>query len=171
MIKKILFLGVQGSGKSTQGKLLAQFLRLPYISTGDIFRGLGGKIKQILDQGRLVDDQTTSKIVREKLAEFDCQNGFILDGYPRTLEQIKLFDPDFDKVISLDLSDEEATKRLLVRGRGDDTEDAIAERLRNYHKQTDPVLDYYRQKKILKQIDGTDSIDLVQQRIRDAVND
>lgn len=167
---KILLIGPQGSGKSTQGKLLAQFLGLPYISTGDLFREMGGEIKQILDQGKLVDDQTTAKIVEAKLNGEEYRNGFILDGYPRTMEQIKLFDPGFDKVIYLDLSDKEATKRLLVRGREDDTEELIAERLRNYHRQTDPISDYYRQKEILKQIDGLGSIEEIQQRIRGVVN-
>lgn len=171
MIKKILFLGAQGSGKSTQGKLLAKFLGLPYISTGDMFRGLGGEIKQFLDQGKLVDDQTTSKIVEEKLKGEEYENGFIFDGYPRTMEQIKLFNPGFDKVIYLDLSDTEATKRLLKRGREDDTEDVIAERLRNYHLQTDPILDYFQQKGILKQIDGLGSIEEIWQRIKSAIND
>lgn len=168
---KILFVGPQGSGKSTQGKLLARFLRIPYISTGDMFRGLGGEIKQIVDKGKLVDDQLTSKIVEEKLKREEYRNGFIFDGYPRTMEQIKLFDPGFDKVIHLDLSDAEAKKRLLARGREDDTEDAITERLRNYHLQTDPILDYYRQKKIVKQIDGLGSIEEIQQRIKGAIND
>lgn len=167
---KILFVGPQGCGKSTQGKLLAQFLGLPYISTGDIFREMGGEIKQILGQGKLVDDQTTVKIVEAKLDGEEYRNGFILDGYPRDLEQIKLFDPGFDKVIYLDLSDKEATKRLLVRAREDDTAELIAERLSNYHRQTDPILDYYRQKEILKQIDGLGSIEEIQQRIRGAVN-
>lgn len=168
---KILFVGPQGSGKSTQGKLLARFLGLPYVSTGDMFRGLGGEIKQILDQGKLIDDQTTSKIVEEKLKGEEYRNGFIFDGYPRTIEQIKLFDPGFDKVIYLFLSDAEAIKRLLARGREDDTEDAIIERLRNYHLQTDPVLDYYRQKGTLQKIDGLGSIEEIRRRIRDAIND
>src|SRR3989344_2121927 len=167
---KILLIGSQGSGKSTQGKLLAQFLGLQYISTGDIFREMKGEIKELLDQGKLVDDQTTSKIVGEKLKEEDYRNGFIVDGYPRTMEQINLFNPGFDKVIYLDMSDEEATKRLLARARGDDTEELIAERLRNYHKQTNPVLDYFRRKGILKKIDGLGSIDRVQQKIRDVIN-
>lgn len=171
MIKKILFLGAQGSGKSTQGKLLAKFLGLPYVSTGDMFREMGGEIKQILDRGKLVDDQTTSKIVEEKLKGEEYENGFIFDGYPRTMEQIKLFDPGFDKVIYLDLSDTEATKRLLKRGREDDTEDVITERLRNYHLQTDPILDYFQQKGILKQIDGLGSIEEIWQRIKSVIND
>lgn len=168
---KILFVGPQGSGKSTQGKLLARFLSVPYISTGDVFRGLGEEIKQIMDKGKLIDDQTTSKIVEEKLKGEEYRNGFIFDGYPRTMEQIKLFDPGFDKVIYLFLSDAEAIKRLLARGREDDTEYAITERLRNYHLQTDPVLDYYRQKGTLQKIDGLGSIEEIRRRIRDAIND
>lgn len=167
---KLLLIGPQGSGKSTQGKLLAQFLGLPYISTGDIFRQMGGKIKEVLDQGRLVDDETTSKIVEEKLIEPEYEKGFIFDGYPRTDAQIRLFDPGFDKVIYLDLPDEEATKRLLAREREDDTEELISERLRNYHQQTDPILDFFKQKGILVSINGLGSIDEIQQKIRDLVN-
>lgn len=150
---------------------MAQFLGLPYISTGDIFRGMQGEIKQILDQGKLVDDVTTAKIVKERLQEGEFQNGFVLDGYPRTLEQVRLFDPGFDQVIFLDLPDEEATKRLLARGREDDTKEFIAERLKNYHEQTDPILDFYQQKGILVSISGEGSIEEIAQKIRDRVND
>lgn len=174
---KILFVGPQGSGKSTQGKLLADFLGLQYLSTGDIFREMsadpsevGQRLKQILAEGKLVDDQTTSNMVARKLAGDEYGRGFILDGYPRTLEQIKLFDPGFEKVIYLDLPDEEGIKRLLARGREDDTKESITERLRLYHKQTDPILNYYRNLGILVEIDGIGSIDEIQKRIRDGVN-
>lgn len=175
---KILLIGPQGSGKSTQGKLLAEYLGLPYISTGDIFREMAKeddemakRLRQTLDQGKLVDDQTTSKIVEEKLKGQEYEKGFIFDGYPRTLEQIQLFNPGFDKVILLDLPDEEATKRLLARGRDDDTQELIAERLKVYHQQTDPILDYFRQKRLLKEIDGSLTIEQVQQELRKAFNE
>lgn len=166
---KILLIGPQGSGKSTQGKLLAQFLGLPYIATGDIFRNMSGEIKRILDQGKLVDDETTSRIVKKKLQEQEFQNGFVIDGYPRTMEQVSLYDPGFDKVIFLDLPDEEATARLIARGREDDTPQLIAERLRNYHLQTDPLLDYYQKKGNLISIDGTGRIEEIQNKIKDSI--
>ena len=113
---KILLIGPQGSGKSTQGKLLANYLKIPYISTGDIFREKslqdtkeGRKIKQILDKGQLVDDQTTKQLVKERLQRDDAQNGYILDGYPRTSDQVDLFNvstfkPDW--VVYLKIPDE-----------------------------------------------------------------
>jgi len=169
-MRKVLILGPQGSGKSTQGKLLAQFLRLPYISTGDIFRTMTGKIKQVLYQGRLVDDQTTSEIVKKRLNQKDCQNGFVLDGYPRTLEQVKLFDPPIDGVFYLDLSDTSALNRLLKRGRVDDTPQSIKTRLDLYYKKTKPLLNHYRNLSKLIEIEASGSIEEVQQRIRDVVN-
>lgn len=177
MNKKILFIGPQGSGKSTQGKLLAEFLKVPYISIGDIFRDMaqqntedGQRIRQILESGRLVDDQTTSEMVAKRVRQPDCQDGFILDGYPRNLEQIRLFDPEFDKVVYLKLSDEEAIKRLLARGREDDTEESIAQRLRLYHEQTDPILDYYRRQDLVSEIDGQGTIEEIQQAVREKLS-
>lgn len=174
---KILFIGPQGSGKSTQGKLLGEYLKIPVIATGDILRQIasqdceeGRKIQHVLSKGKLVDDKTISKIVEKRLKQKDCKNGFIIDGYLRTLEQIKLFDPLFDKVIFLDLDDEEVIKRLLARAREDDTRELIAERLKAYHKHSDPILDYYKQRGILISINGSGSIEDIQQKIRDAVN-
>ena len=174
---KILMVGSQGSGKSTQGKLLADYLHTPYISTGDIFRDIarqdtkeGKKIRQILNSGRLVDDQTTSLMMEKKIKQLEYQDGYILDGYPRNLEQIKLFSPMFDKVFYLKLSDEDATRRLMERVREDDTPELIAGRLRIYHRETDPILDYYLQKELLISIDGQGTIEQIQQKIREALN-
>lgn len=175
---KILLIGPQGSGKSTQAKLLSEYLVVPVISTGDIFRILslkdtkqGKVVKKILDEGNLVDDQTTSKIVGERVKEQDCEHGFIMDGYPRTIDQIRLFDPQFDLVIFLNLSDEEATHRLLARGRTDDTKELINQRLKLYHQNTDPIAGYFRKRGQLIEIDGRDTIDNTFSNIRKVLDE
>lgn len=175
---KILLIGPQGSGKSTQAELLSEYLKIPVISTGDIFRDLsqdhseqGRMIKKILEEGSLVDNQTTSKIVEDRVKQSDCKNGFIVDGYPRTLDQIKFFDPDFNKVFYLQLSDEDAIARLLKRGRDDDTQEAVAWRLKHYHILTDPIIDYYLKRGLLTTIDGSGTIEEIQTSLRKAVNE
>lgn len=174
---RILLIGPQGSGKSTQADLLAQHLNLPKISTGDIFRKLrdedsaeGKRIKQILDSGKLVDDQTTSQIVRYRMSQEDCKDGLVMDGYPRNMEQLGLFDPQFGRVIYLNVPEQEVIKRLIERGRSDDTPESIKIRLELYYRQTQPLLDYYKNQGILTEIDGVSDIDSIQQRIRGAVN-
>ena len=166
---KILLIGPQGSGKSTQAKLLSEYLNLPFISTGDIFRkqaSVNEIISTILQEGKLVDDTTTSQVVKERLAEDDCQNGFIMDGYPRNIHQQELFDPRFDKVIYLKVPNEEFVKRLMTRGREDDTKESIQTRLNLYYEQTQPLLSYYEQKGILKEVDGLGTVEEIQQKIR-----
>ncbi len=170
---KILLIGPQGSGKSTQADLLSLFLNIPKISTGDIFRELSRKgsgeakrVKEVLSQGKLIDDETTSAIVKSRLSQDDCKGGFILDGYPRNIRQIEMFDPGFDKVIYLKVSDEEVVKRLMARGREDDTPGIIQTRLNLYREQTQPLLDYYSSKGILIEIDGQGSIERVRDEIR-----
>lgn len=170
---KILLIGPQGSGKSTQADLLAHYLKVPKITIGDIFRKiaeedseLGKKVRDILNQGHLVDDQITSEIVKERLSHSDYKEGFIVDGYPRTLEQARLFDPNFDKVFYLKLKEEAVMERLLKRGREDDTEELINKRLELYCEQTQPLLDDYKNKGILVEIDGTGSVEKVQEDIR-----
>ncbi|MBI3103386.1 adenylate kinase [Candidatus Daviesbacteria bacterium] len=170
---KILLIGPQGSGKSTQADLLAQHSGVPKISTGDIFRRIreegsdeGRRIKNILDSGQLVDDQTTAEIVRKRVSEEDCKNGFVMDGYPRTLEQLNMFDPEFDKVIYLNVPKETVIKRLLLRGRADDTEELIRRRLDLYYKQTQPLLDYYNSQGILVEVGGTGDIQKIQDEIK-----
>lgn len=174
---KILLIGPQGSGKSTQADLLAQHLKLPKISTGDIFRKLrdedsteGKRIKQILDSGKLVDDQTTSQIVRDRMSQEDCKDGLVMDGYPRNMEQLRLFDPQFGRVIYLNVPEQEVIKRLIERGRSDDTPESIKIRLELYYRQTKALLDYYKNQGILTEIDGVSGIDSIQQRIRGVVN-
>lgn len=173
---KILLIGPQGSGKSTQAKLLAEYLNIPHISTGDTFRrltqkniGIGQIIKGILEQGKLVDNQTTSSIVRERLQEDDCKEGFIMDGYPRNLAQKDLFDPGVDQVFYLKVPEEEVTKRMMARGRTDDSLEAIRSRLKLYYEQTKPLLDYYRSHDMLIEISGIGTVEKIQDEIREHI--
>lgn len=170
---KILLIGPQGSGKSTQARLLSEYLSVPVISTGEIFRNLssqeteeGKRVKQILGTGKLVDDETTSKIVEARLKQSDCQNGFIIDGYPRNIEQANTFDPDFERAFYLHIPEEKVLERLLKRGRADDTKELIKQRLDLYYRQTQPLLDYYRSRGILVEIDGRGDIQKVQDEIK-----
>lgn len=174
---RVLLIGPQGSGKSTQAKLLAEYLKVPVISTGGIFRklsqeevGFGQIIRTILDEGRLVDDQTTYKIVKDRLSKPDCKTGFVLDGYPRNMEQLRLFDPQFDRVIYLDVPEQEVIKRLMERGRSDDTPESIKIRLDLYYRQTQPLLDYYKNQGLLIEIDGVGDIFGIQQRMKEVVD-
>ena len=173
---KILLIGPQGSGKSTQADLLAKELNLPRISTGDIFRELaqedseqGKQMRQIMNEGKLIDDEQTAKIVDRRFQKDDIKNGFILDGYPRNLDQKQLFDPGIGRVFYLKISDGEVIKRLMARGREDDTAEAIKKRLELYYQQTEPLLDDYRNQGILTEIDGIGSIEDVGQRIRNSL--
>lgn len=171
-MNKILLIGPQGSGKSTQAKLLAEFLKIPLISTGDILREkaeVDETIRQVLNEGHLVDDQTIARIVKDRLSKDDCLNGCVIDGYPRTLEQMRLFDPGFDKVFSLDVPEEIVVKRLMSRGRADDTLELIKRRLDLYYKQTEPLLDYYKKLGILINIRGLGDIETIQQDLRNHI--
>lgn len=174
---KILFIGPQGAGKSTQGKMLADFLKVPYISTGDIFREIASSdsqtsenIKQILNSGNLADDRTTSELVKQRLDKKDCRDGFVMDGYPRTQKQIENYDPGFDTVIYLDLDNDTSVARLLGRGRADDTTELIEQRLKLYATLTEPILNYYKQKDVLYRVDGSESIEEIQTKLRGIVH-
>ncbi len=164
---KIILLGVQGSGKSTQGNLLSESLKVPYLSTGHIFRQLaqedtplGKEIKKLMTKGYLIPDDKTLEIVTDYLSRPEYQNGFILDGYPRNLSQAESFPTGIDKVVYINVSDEEARRRIEGRNdnkeqtRPDDTPEAITRRIGIFHKFTKPLLEYYKNKRALIEISG-----------------
>lgn len=163
---KILFLGGQGSGKSTQARMMAQYLAYPYIEMGQLLRDKsrensteGGIIRQALEVGDLVPDQITIATLKERLKKDDCQKGFVLDGYPRNYAQLEGLPPDIDKVFFIKVSDEQAVKRLIARGRHDDSLDVIQRRLELYHRESEPLLLYFRNQGKLLEIDGERDID------------
>jgi len=174
---KILLLGPQGSGKSTLAKYLSESLNVPVISTGDIFRKIaedsskeGQKIAEIVRSGKLVDDETVSLIVKKRLSEEDSKNGFILDGYPRSVKQIEYYDPGFDKVIFLKIPKQVAVERLLKRGRIDDYKEAIEKRLDEYYQQIEQILEYYRKLGSVLEINAETGIEEVWQQIKEKLS-
>jgi adenylate kinase len=179
---RVLIVGPQGAGKGTQAMLLAQNLEVPHVSTGDIFRAnvgagtdLGVLAKRYMDAGELVPDEVTSAMVSARLAEPDAEPGFLLDGFPRTAPQAKWLEgllaergQKIDAVLLLDVPDDEQLERMLVRGRADDTVEAISRRLELYHTETKPLLDFYAN--LVVPVDGVGTIDEVQQRALSALN-
>lgn len=174
---KLIIIGIQGAGKSTQGNLLKKKLKVPYLSTGHIFRELakertplGRYIKETMNAGYLIPDDKTLEIVSEYLSREEYQKGYILDGFPRTATQAESFKNGIDKVIYLEVSDKEALWRLSYRGedggeREDDTLRAIRKRIELFHKFTRPVLEYYKKKRKLITINGEQSIPKIKKEI------
>jgi adenylate kinase len=176
MLNLILF-GPPGAGKGTHSVKLVEKYNLVHISTGDIFRTevgnkteLGMKAKSYMDKGELVPDEVVIGMLFSTMDRFKDANGFVFDGFPRTIVQAEKFDEmlasrsmSISKVISLDVVDEELIKRLVKRGlesgRADDTEEVIRQRLTVYNKQTKPLLEYYTKKDMLKPVHGLGAID------------
>jgi adenylate kinase len=183
----LLVLGPQGAGKGTQATRIAEQYGLPHISTGDMFRAaiaaqteLGKQVEPLLASGKLVPDEVTIELIRERLAEPDAAEGFVLDGFPRNLPQAEALDEllreigrGLDAILFFDLPDATATERLLGRaaqeGRPDDTPEVIAERLRTYHEQTEPIVEHYRVTGRLVPLHAERSIDEVWAEIQDAL--
>ena len=175
---KIILIGIQGSGKSTQGVLLSKALGIPYLSTGHIFRDLakektplGREIKLIMNAGVLISDQKTLSIVSEYLSRPEYEKGYIIDGFPRTLTQVENFSNGVDKVFYIKISDKEALWRIAGREdvREDETLLAIRRRIDSFHKFTEPVVEHYREKGILVEVDGEQSIEVITKEILKAL--
>lgn len=172
---KLVLTGIQGAGKSTQGNLLVKQLGIPYLSTGHIFRQiarekttLGRYMKEVINSGTLVPDDRVIEIVNTYLSQAEYKKGYILDGFPRTLAQAKKFSNNVDMVIHVEIPDKEALWRLAYRDdadRDDNTIQALRRRIEAFHKHTEPVLRYYQKKGKLVEVDGTQSIQHVNEEI------
>lgn len=170
---RVLLLGPPGAGKGTQAVKLAEKLGIPQISTGELFRRnieegtkLGVEAKRYLDAGDLVPSDLTNELVDDRLNNPDAANGFILDGYPRSVEQAKALhemlerrETDIDAVLEFRVSEEVLLERLKGRGRADDTDDVILNRMKVYRDETAPLLEYYRDQ--LKTVDAVGTMDEV----------
>ncbi len=197
---KIVMLGAPGAGKGTQAKMIAEKYGIPHVSTGDIFRAnikngtdLGKEAKTYMDKGELVPDELTVRILLDRVAQEDCKNGYVLDGFPRTIPQAEVLDTELTKLgekidyaINVEVPDENIIKRMSGRRaclscgatyhiehvppkkegicdkcgselvlRDDDKEETVKNRLNVYHQQTQPLIDFYNNKKVLKEVDGT----------------
>lgn len=208
--KNIIIFGPQGSGKGTQAEVLSQSFGIVHVATGDIFRQnvedgteLGKKVEEVMNAGNLISDEITNEIVKERLGQDDCRAGFVLDGYPRNLNQAGFLDKivKVDLVLEVWISDDEGVMRIGRRRtcpkcgvvyhlkfnppkaegvcddcgenleiRDDDKEELVRKRLEKYHKQTEPLIGYYKEKGVYRRVDGMPSIPEVTESIMKIVS-
>ena len=178
---RLLFVGPPGAGKGTQAIRVAEQLGIPHISTGDMFRRhvangteLGERVDAIMAAGEYVPDEITVAMLAERIAEPDATEGYILDGFPRTPGQVEALDDligidGLDVVVVLDVDEDELTRRLLARGRRDDAERAMRNRLAIYSAETAPLLHVYRDRGIAIDVDGMGDLEEITDRILHAV--
>lgn len=180
----VLLLGAPGSGKGTQGKILAERLGLPKITTGDLLRAavqagtpLGLEAKKFMDEGKLVPDTLILSLIKEELAKPDAQQGAVLDGFPRTAPQAELVDRTLGErgqrlnhILLLDVPEEELVRRMLARAaqerRSDDTPEAIKTRLQVYQRDTAPLIAHYAERGIVHRVPGTGTMDQIATEIQ-----
>lgn len=171
---RLILIGIQGAGKSTQGNFLSEKYKIPYLSSGHIFREmakekttLGRWLKETMNAGALIPDDTTLEIILTYLEKPEYDHGYILDGFPRTVAQAEAFNGGVDAVIFLDVSDKEALWRIAGREqeREDETLTAIKNRIRLFHEVTTPVVDYYEKQNKVVKVDGELSVEEVSQSI------
>jgi adenylate kinase len=185
---RLIIMGPPGAGKGTQAKFIAEHFKIPAISTGDIFRAnvsegteLGIQAKRFMDAGDYVPDEVTNLMVRNRIDEPDAANGFLLDGYPRTLAQVEELDGmikftghQLDAVVCLTVDQDEIVSRLLqraqVEGRADDTEDVIRRRQELYIEQTEPLIEVYQRRGIVVEVDGMGEVTEVTNRVFEALD-
>ena len=203
---KIIMLGAPGAGKGTQAIKIAEKYKIPHVSTGDLFRSnisqnteLGLEAKQYMDAGKLVPDELTVRMLLDRVSKDDCKNGYVLDGFPRTIAQAEVLEQEVEKLhdqidhaINVEVPDENIVKRMGGRRactkcgatyhvehvppkkegicdncgselvlRSDDAPETVQKRLNVYHEQTQPLIDFYRERGILKQVDGTQDMQAV----------
>lgn len=180
----VLLLGAPGSGKGTQGKILAERLGLPKITTGDLLRAavqagtpLGLEAKKFMDEGKLVPDTLILSLIKEELAKPEAQQGAVLDGFPRTAPQAELVDRTLGErgqrlnhILLLDVPEEELVRRMLARAaqerRSDDTPEAIKTRLHVYQRDTAPLIAHYAERGIVHRVPGTGTMDQIATEIQ-----
>jgi adenylate kinase len=182
---RVVLLGAPGSGKGTQAEFIAQRYNITHISTGDLLRAevaagtaLGTKAKEIMESGALVSDEIMLGMIEERLSKDDVHNGFLLDGFPRTLPQAEALDQllgkldqPIDVVVFFDVDYGEIMQRLLARKRADDTEETIRKRLEVYEAQTAPLIDYYKTKGNMRSVQGVGEIEEIAGRIAKILDD